>query len=78
MKITKDYGGDSQRRVLAYKLAAMCGEEFGRKEYIRVLQLRKDQIARDIRRIPDTRYQEWGRGLHMGKFVTKARGEFVN
>ena len=77
LKISKDYGRDSQRRVLTYKLAAMCGDEYGRKEYTRVLQLRKDQISRDIRRILDTRYEEWGRGQHMGKFVTKVRGMFV-
>ena len=74
LKISKDFGRDSQRRVLTYKLAAMCGDEYGRKEYTRVLQLRKDQISRDIRRIPDTRFEEWGRGQNMGKFVAKARG----
>ena len=78
LKIGKDFGRDSTRRVLTYKLAAMCGDEHGRREYTRVLQMRKDQISRDIRAIPDTRYQEWGRGQHMGKFVTKVRGMFVN
>ena len=74
LKISRDYGQDSQRRILTYKLAAMCGDEYGRKEWTRILLMRKDQISRDIRRIPDTRFEEWGRGRNMGKFVAKARG----
>ena len=92
LEMTKTFGKDSPRRVLAYKVAAMCGDvsikdlhsicskvihftqNFGRREYIRVLRAKREQLAHDLSAIPDLRYVEWGRGSNMGKFVPKGAG----
>ena len=91
--MTEQYGRDCHRRVLAYRIGAMCGnvstkvlspsftkltnfvQDFARKEYVRVLRARREQIARDLHDIPDLRVMEWGRGLDMGRFVPKGRGK---
>ena len=93
LKMTETFGKDSPRRVLAYKIGAMCGDvsiknlystfsevinstqNFGRREYVRVLRARREQIARDLSDIPDLRYVEWGRGIDMGRFVPKGTGK---
>ena len=93
LKMTESFGKDSHRRVLAYKIGAMCGnvsikalystfteltnftQDFARKEYVRVLRARREQIARDLHDIPDLRVVEWGRGLDMGRFVPKGIGK---
>ena len=50
-------------------------QNFGRREYIRVLRAKREQLARDLSAIPDLRYVEWGRGINMGKFVPKGSGK---
>ena len=83
LEMTKTFGKDSPRRVLAYKVAAMCGDvsikdlhsicskviyftqNFGRREYIRVLRAKREQLAHDLSAIPDLRHVEGGRGSNM-------------
>ena len=50
-------------------------QDFARREYVRVLHAKREQIARDLHNIPDTRIMEWGKGLEMGKFIPKGRGK---
>ena len=93
LRMTETFGKDSHRRVLAYKIGAMCGnvsikdlystftevinsmQDFGRREYVRVLRARREQLARDLSDILDLRFVEWGRGIDMGRFVPKGTGK---
>ena len=50
-------------------------QDFVRREYVRVLRARREQIARDLSDIPDLRVVEWGRGIDMGRFVPKGTGK---
>lgn len=71
LEMTKAFGKDSPRRILAYKISAMCGNDFGRREYVRVIRAKREQLARDLGAIPDMRFVEWGRETDMGKLVPK-------
>ena len=50
-------------------------QDFGRREYVRVIRAKREQLARDLSAIPDMRYVEWGRGTAMGRFVPKGTGK---
>ena len=50
-------------------------QDFGRREYVRVIWAKREQLARDLSAIPDMRYVEWGRGTDMGKLVPKGAGK---
>ena len=50
-------------------------QDFGRREYVRVIRAKREQLARDLSAIPDLRYVEWGRGIDMGRFVPKGAGK---
>ena len=46
-------------------------QNFGRREYIRVLRAKREQLAHDLSAIPDLRYVEWGEEATWGNLFLR-------
>ena len=77
IRISNCYPKTSQKRILCYKTAAMCGNYTGGREYKKLQQEKISQAQYEINRIPNKRLVTWGKGQQMGKFVPR-RGKNEN